>query len=550
MKTKFINSTDSLTTELLDGYVRAFSRQVKLGAENIVVRTQCKDEKKVAIVAFGGSGHEPAVSGFVGKGMLDCSVVGDIFAAPGAQRVYQALEMFKRDAGTLLLVLNHSGDVMSGNMAMQLASRAGIKVASIVTHDDISAGLDAKDEDRRGLAGAVVMYKVLGAAAEAGKSLDEIIAIANRLNDNIATLAVAMGKCTHPQNGAVITELPVGDMQIGMGQHGEAGKNASEPLVSADETAQRMVELLMKKVAVAKEDKVVLYINGVGSTTLMEQFVVYRAAAKVLESAGAVIVDGYAGEMLTVQEQNGFQMILAKVDNEQADLILNHPSDAPYWTRSVQEREKLTKLNVNQFQKMIANACSVITERAEEFSKLDAALGDGDHGEAISTALKVMQTDSNKGTDFKTILGEMGFGVMLQTSGSTSTLLGGFMIGMGDNVMAEAVEIDAAQLKQMFVGGLEGIRKNTNAQIGDKTIIDALEPAVTAMTACNSKDCFEILEAGAKAAMEGAMSTKDMVAAYGRAKNLGEKSKGHVDAGAMSWATMLESFAETLKKEC
>ena len=137
---KFINSTDQITAELLEGYTMAFSETVKLGAENIVVRTHPKAEDKVAIIAFGGSGHEPAVSGFVGEGMLDASVVGDIFAAPGAQRLFQALQMFKRDAGILLLVLNHSGDVMSGNMAKQLAERAGIKVKSIMTHDDISAG--------------------------------------------------------------------------------------------------------------------------------------------------------------------------------------------------------------------------------------------------------------------------------------------------------------------------------------------------------------------------------------------------------------------------
>ena len=235
---KFINSTENITAELLEGYTMAFGDTVRLGAENIVVRTQPKSEDKVAIIAFGGSGHEPAVSGFVGEGMLDASVVGDIFAAPGAQRLFQALQMFKRDAGILLLILNHSGDVMSGNMAMQLAARAGIKVKSIMTHDDISAGLDAADEDRRGLAGAVPMYKILGAAAEQGKSLDELIEIGERFNKQIATLAVAMRACTHPQNGATITELPEGMMQIGMGQHGEAGQGGNEPLVSCGEVGQ------------------------------------------------------------------------------------------------------------------------------------------------------------------------------------------------------------------------------------------------------------------------------------------------------------------------
>ena len=333
MKTKFINETNNITAELLEGYVMAFKDQVKLGAENIVVRANPKSQDKVAIVAFGGSGHEPAVSGFVGEGMLDCSVVGDIFAAPGAQRLFQGIQMMQRPAGILLLILNHSGDVMSGNMAKQLAERMGIKVASIMTHDDISAGLDAADDDRRGLAGAVVMYKVLGAAAEEGKSLDELMEIGERLNKNIATLAVAMRACTHPQNGATITELPDGMMEVGMGQHGEAGSGGAQPLVSADATAEFMVSMLMKKLDVKAGEKVVLYINGVGSSTLMEQLIVYRAAAKYLESAGAIIVDGYAGELLTVQEQAGFQMILAKLDDDHVDYLKNYPSNAPYWTR-------------------------------------------------------------------------------------------------------------------------------------------------------------------------------------------------------------------------
>ncbi len=330
---KFINNTEDITAELLEGYVMAFKDQVALGAENIVVRANPKSEDKVAVVAFGGSGHEPAVSGFVGDGMLDCSVVGDIFAAPGAQRLFQGLQLMKRPAGILMLVLNHSGDVMSGNMAKQLAERVGIKIATITTHDDISAGLDADDEDRRGLAGAVVMYKVLGAAADAGKSLEELVEIGERLNKNIATLAVAMGGCTHPQNGATITELPEGMMQIGMGQHGEAGMGGSQPLVSADETAEFMVGQLMEKLAFKSGDKAVLYINGVGASTLMELLIVYRAAAKKMEAAGIEIVDGFAGEMLTVQEQAGFQMIAAKLEPDHVDYVKNYSCSTPYWNR-------------------------------------------------------------------------------------------------------------------------------------------------------------------------------------------------------------------------
>ena len=328
---KFINNPDNLTEELLEGYVMAYSDQVAIGGENIIVRANAKPEDKVAIITLGGSGHEPALSGFVGEGMLDCSVVGDIFAAPGAQRVFQALQMFKREAGILLVVLNHSGDIMSANMARQLAERVGIKVKSIITHDDISAGLDAPDEDRRGLAGCVPLIKVVGAAAEEGKSLDEILEIGERMNAKIATLAVAMKACTHPQNGMSISDLPDGIMEIGMGQHGEGG-GGRKPLVSADDTAEEMVGLLMKKLQPKPGDKALLIINGVGATTHMEMSIVYRKAHFILENNGVEVVSGRIGELLTVQEQAGFQMILALLDNDHVDYLKNHMSNAPYWT--------------------------------------------------------------------------------------------------------------------------------------------------------------------------------------------------------------------------
>ena len=328
---KFINNPDNLTEELLEGYVMAYSDQVAIGGENIIVRAIAKPEDKVAVITLGGSGHEPALSGFVGEGMLDCSVVGDIFAAPGAQRVFQALQMFKRKAGILLVVLNHSGDIMSANMACQLAERVGIKVKSIITHDDISAGLDAPDEDRRGLAGCVPLIKVVGAAAEEGKSLDEILEIGERMNAKIATLAVAMKACTHPQNGMSISDLPDGIMEIGMGQHGEGG-GGRKPLVSADDTAEEMVGLLMKKLQPKPGDKALLIINGVGATTHMEMSIVYRKAHFILENNGIEVVSGRIGELLTVQEQAGFQMILALLDNDHVDYLKNHMANAPYWT--------------------------------------------------------------------------------------------------------------------------------------------------------------------------------------------------------------------------
>ena len=312
IKTKFINDPEQITPELLEGYVLAYPDQVKLGGENIVVRANPKSEDKVAIVTLGGSGHEPALSGFVGEGMLDCSVVGDIFAAPGAQRLFQALQLMKREAGILLVVLNHSGDVMSANMACQLAERVGIKVKQVLTHDDISAGIGADINDRRGLAGCVPLYKILGAAAEEGKTLDELVEIAERYNNKVATLAVAMRSCTHPQNGGTITDLPQGIMEIGMGQHGEGGGGRCKVL-SADETAKIMFGDVSKALKLKTGEKIFVMANGVGATTPMELAIVFRAVKKLAEEIGVYdkVMEG-GWRVLSAKESGRIGGILSK----------------------------------------------------------------------------------------------------------------------------------------------------------------------------------------------------------------------------------------------
>ncbi len=330
MMKKFINAPENLTAELLEGYCLAYKDKVRLENEKIIVRANPKSTDKVAIISMGGTGHEPAVSGFVGEGMLDASVAGDIFAAPGAPKVFEALQMFQREAGILLVVLNHAGDVMSANMAMQLAERAGIKVKMLLTHEDISAGLDTAAEDRRGLGGCVPLYKIAGAAAEQGKSLDEVHEMSKRFHDQMATLAVAMTNCTHPQTGQLISDLPDDEMEIGMGQHGEAGGGRSK-ILTADETAERMIAPLMKATGVKSGDKVLLIVNGVGATTTMELNIIYRKAYKVLEANGVEVVPGVIDELLTVQEMGGFQMILCKLDVDH-ESYLKAPAKAPYWT--------------------------------------------------------------------------------------------------------------------------------------------------------------------------------------------------------------------------
>lgn len=327
---KFINEPSNLTSELLYGYCTAFSRKVRLESEKIVVRAEPKEENKVALVTLGGAGHEPALSGFVGEGMLDASVVGDIFSAPGPPKVFEALKRMNRDAGVLLIVLNHAGDVLSANMAMEMARKEGLNFKMILTHEDIAPGANVPIEDRRGLVGCVPLYKIAGAAAEAGKSLDEVHEVAEKYNNNMATLAVALKSATHPASGEQLFDLADDEMEIGMGQHGEAGTGRSR-MKSADETADTMLNQLLLAVKATGGDEVLVMLNGAGATTMMELFIIFRRVKQILDEKAISIGYSLVGEYLTVQEMAGFQMHVAKID-EQLRGLLEAPCDTPYWT--------------------------------------------------------------------------------------------------------------------------------------------------------------------------------------------------------------------------
>ena len=312
---KFINDPKDLTKELLEGFAIAHSDLVTIKSDKIVARVNPKPANKVAVITIGGAGHEPALSGFVGEGMLDYSVVGDIFAAPGPPKVLEALRMANREAGILFIVLNHAGDVMSSNMAAEMADAEGIKYKILLTHEDIAPGADSPAEDRRGLVGCIPVYKVAGAAAEAGKSLEEVYEIASRFNDNMATLAVAMRTATHPASGQTIFDLADDEMEIGMGQHGEAGTGSCK-IMTADGTAETMLSRLIAAVKAKAGDRVLVIVNGAGATTLMEMYILLRGCKKYLDSQGIAIAAAVADEWLTVQEMAGFQLCVAKLDPE------------------------------------------------------------------------------------------------------------------------------------------------------------------------------------------------------------------------------------------
>jgi dihydroxyacetone kinase-like protein len=325
---KFINRPEDIVVELLEGLALANPRQLQLVGSNLIARARPKAQGKVGVVTLGGSGHEPGLSGFVGEGMLDVSVAGEIFAAPGAPRCLEAIRLADRGAGVLLVVLNHAGDVLSSNITLQLAKREGLNVKRILTQDDVTGG--PNPEDRRGLIGFLPVYKVAGAAAEEGHPLEKCLELAERMERNTRTLSVALRTATHPSTGQPIFELGDDEMEVGMGQHGEAGAGRMK-LKTANETATLMLEKLLDALAVKQNEELLVIVNGAGATTLMELLILFRRVHHLLTERRIRLVRAKVGEYITTQEQAGFQLMISRLDSELIR-FWDAPCDAPYFT--------------------------------------------------------------------------------------------------------------------------------------------------------------------------------------------------------------------------
>ena len=327
---KFINTPDTLTTEMLQGLALAHSELVSLELGKLVVNKKLAEADRVTVVALGGSGYEPALSGFVGEGMLDIAVVGDVFAAPGPQACIEAIQLADKGKGVLLVVLNHAGDILASNLAMKQAEKLGINVAKIVVQDDIANAPREEAQNRRGMVGAVPLLKIAGAAALAGKSLEEVATIAQGFADNMATLAVAASGATNPATGMEIAQVAAGCMEVGVGLHGEAGK--AKPMASAEETVSAMLDALLEDLNVLAEEKLMVIVSGSGATSLMEQLIVYRNCYAYLVEKEIEIVASYVGELMTVQEMAGFEICIARMNEELVE-YWNAPCRTPYFKK-------------------------------------------------------------------------------------------------------------------------------------------------------------------------------------------------------------------------
>ena len=309
--TKFLNDPNQAVSESLLGFARGHADLVELIEQPRFVRRRQAVPGKVALISGGGSGHDPLHAGFVGRGMLDAAVPGEVFSSPSVEQILAAAQAVGSEAGLLCLIKNYSGDIMNFEVAMEMFDRPN---ASVVIEDDIGAASGGETVGRRGVAGTVVVEKIAGAAAERMASLEECAEIARAVGEATRTMGVALGGCRVPGADKSNLELASGEMEIGIGIHGEPGRRRA-PVAPADEIAGELVAALLTDLAPQPGQPLLLFVNGLGGTPPMELFILYRAAARILETHGLVIARSLVGPYVTSLEMPGASITLTRMDD-------------------------------------------------------------------------------------------------------------------------------------------------------------------------------------------------------------------------------------------
>jgi len=311
---KLINSPDDVIAEALIG-IDASDENVRVDHENrVIFRAEPTRAGKVAVISGGGSGHEPLHGGFVGVGMLDAACAGQMFTSPTPDQMLAATLGVDAGAGVLHIVKNYTGDVMNFEMAAELAADADVRIATVVVADDVAVQDSLYTAGRRGVGLTVLMEKIVGAAAEEGRDLDAVVAVANKVNEHGRSMGMALTSCTVPAAGKPTFELPGDQMEIGIGIHGEPGRHR-EPLTSARDIARQLVEPVLADHEFTGSDVIVM-VNGLGATPLIELYLMYGEVKALLDAAGIRVARNLVGSYITSLDMAGCSVTLLKADDE------------------------------------------------------------------------------------------------------------------------------------------------------------------------------------------------------------------------------------------
>lgn len=586
---KIINKPETVVMEMCNGIAMAHP-ELEFLKKYKVIKKKGINKNKVSLISGGGSGHEPAHAGFVGKGMLDAAVCGDVFASPSQIQIYNAIKETASNKGTLLIIKNYSGDVMNFKNAAHLAIEDGIMVDYIKVDDDIAVEDSLYTVGRRGVAGTVLVHKIAGAAAELGMSLNEVKEVAQKAANNVRSLGFALTSCTVPAKGTPTFQLEEDEIEFGVGIHGEPGVRR-EKISSAGELAKKMVNDILAdmKIDDSNEEEIALMVNGFGGTPLQELYLLNDSVMRELSKKNIKICTVFVGNYMTSIDMAGASVSIMKLDNELKHL-LSQVSEAPGFKVSgpftpveytdidiekgnnddskvcfeVETNKEFSKVEDYKF--TLENMIYVIDKMSEiiiknevPFCELDSYAGDGDFGMSVAKGFKQLKREwaniiSMEDLTIGKFLNECSMVIMEYCGGASGPIWGSAFRAAGRYVgdKDELTVLDFANMMDAAVNGVQATGERSfgrGAGVGDKTLIDALVPCANSWElSVKENDTFkEAFVKGARKAVEGAEETKNIVARMGRAGTVGERSLGHPDAGAHALGVIFTEISNDLK---
>lgn len=574
---KLINNPENLVVEMCKGFVLAHPELEFTESHKIISKKQ--KHNNVALISGGGSGHEPAHTGFVGQGMLDAAVCGDVFASPSQIQVYTALQHVATDKGVLMIIKNYSGDMMNFQNGAALATEDGIKVDYVKVADDIAVKDSLYTVGRRGVAGTIFVHKIAGAAASKGLELDQVKAVAQKVADSVTSLGFAYSSCTVPAKGTPTFTLADDEMEYGVGIHGEPGIRR-EKILPSKELAQRIVDDLFLDRPELSE--VAVLVNGFGSTPMQELYVFNNDVCEHLVRKGIKIYRTFVGNYMTSIDMNGASVSLLALDDELKD-YLDAEANTPAFKMDGSKAQPLafaqqdtkakstvnTQVETQAEHAVISNEqfsienmryvvdvmAACIIKNEVPFCELDAHAGDGDFGMSVAKGFKQLKRQWHElvqAENMDDFLQNCSM-IIMQHCGGASGPIWGSAFRAASKAVKGKVTLNVADFAEMLQAAVQGIQTTgersfgRGAVVGDKILIDALVPCADSWSANTDKSFKENFVLGAQAAVAGAESTKEIVARMGRAGTVGDRSLGYPDAGAHGLGVIFSDIAEHIK---
>ncbi len=568
--TRLWNDPADFADEMIDGFVAANARTVRRTPGGVVRSTRIPDGE-VALVIGGGSGHYPAFGGLVGQGLAHGAAMGNLFASPSTQQVYAVAKAADRGAGVLLGYGNYAGDVLNFTAAADRLRAEGIACETIAVTDDVSSALPADRAQRRGIAGDLAVFRTAAAAAEAGYPLAEVSRVAAHANERTRSFGVAFTGCTLPGAAKPLFTVPENRMAVGLGIHGEPGIDETD-IPTADALAELLVSRLLAELpdgVDARGARVVPLLNGLGSLKYEEMFVVYRRIAQLLDDAGLVIVDPHVGEYCTSFDMAGTSLTLFWLDDE-LERLWNTGVDAPGYRRGtvvaaaqddiVATVAETTALAAGddasqdvaaQVHEALRVIVRVIDTHADELGRIDSIAGDGDHGIGMQrgahAALDAGTAAAAQHAGAETLL-TAAADAWADRAGGTSGALWGVILRALAERLGDAGRPTAAAVATGVDAGVRGVQEYGKAEVGDKTLVDALVPFSTTLTETTDAGAplASAWRTAAVVATTAAAATADLLPRKGRARTHGEHAVGTPDPGAHSLALIVTAIGDLL----